>query len=240
VTYRLDAVVVESDEVRVEVPTGMAFQSRRDKDDVEVAVGEELGKLVVDPANEAALTHGDGTVAASRLGVLQEQAAVVHAPVAGIAKLDDAGARVRRPGLDVTADLSPLQTLRYEGMAFAGSAEVETVVGQRRVACDAVWLSAADDTEGAGSRVHCRLPDNVETVPGVPAVMVLSSPTLDDVVAVPYLYVGLDDVGENYVVSVLEGGEAVERPVVVGTTDGVRRVIRSGVEHGDELVEVPQ
>lgn len=163
------------------------------------------GELRVDPANEAQLGGAEGTVAASRLGVLRGRTGEVVAPVAGVA-------------------------------------DVETVVGQRKVECQAVWLSAKDDGEdaGAGSRVHCRLPDNAETVAGIPAVMTLASPKLTDVIAVPYLFVGLDAAGEDYVVNVVEGDSTVERPVVVGVTDGVRRVIHSGINPGDELVAIPQ
>ena len=41
-------------------------------------------------------------------------------------------------------------------------------------------------------------------------------------------------------VNVVEGDSTVERPVVVGVTDGVRRVIYSGINPGDELVAIPQ
>lgn len=241
VTYRLDAVVAASDGVDLEVPTGMSFRPAPGADG-EVAGGQTLGELRVDPANEAQLGGAEGTVAASRLGVLRGRTGEVVAPVAGVAEIDEDGRRIARTGLDVVADLSPLQTLRYEGMAFAGAADVETVVGQRKVECQAVWLSAKDDGEdaGAGSRVHCRLPDNAETVAGIPAVMTLASPKLTDVIAVPYLFVGLDAAGEDYVVNVFEGDSTVERPVVVGVTDGVRRVIHSGINPGDELVAIPQ
>lgn len=204
VTYRLDAVVAASDGVDLEVPTGMSFRPAPGADG-EVAGGQTLGELRVDPANEAQLGGAEGTVAASRLGVLRGRTGEVVAPVAGVA-------------------------------------DVETVVGQRKVECQAVWLSAKDDGEdaGAGSRVHCRLPDNAETVAGIPAVMTLASPKLTDVIAVPYLFVGLDAAGEDYVVNVFEGDSTVERPVVVGVTDGVRRVIHSGINPGDELVAIPQ
>jgi len=193
----LDAVVAASDGVDLEVPTGMSFRPAPGADG-EVAGGQTLGELRVDPANEAQLGGAEGTVAASRLGVLRGRTGEVVAPVAGVAEIDEDGRRIARTGLDVVADLSPLQTLRYEGMAFAGAADVETVVGQRKVECQAVWLSAKDDGEdaGAGSRVHCRLPDNAETVAGIPAVMTLASPKLTDVIAVPYLFVGLDAAGE--------------------------------------------
>ena len=192
-TYRLDAVVAASDGVDLEVPTGMSFRPAPGADG-EVAGGQTLGELRVDPANEAQLGGAEGTVAASRLGVLRGRTGEVVAPVAGVAEIDEDGRRIARTGLDVVADLSPLQTLRYEGMAFAGAADVET----------------------------------------------LASPKLTDVIAVPYLFVGLDAAGEDYVVNVVEGDSTVERPVVVGVTDGVRRVIYSGINPGDELVAIPQ
>ena len=83
-TYRLDAVVAASDGVDLEVPTGMSFRPAPGADG-EVAGGQTLGELRVDPANEAQLGGAEGTVAASRLGVLRGRTGEVVAPVATLA-----------------------------------------------------------------------------------------------------------------------------------------------------------
>jgi multidrug efflux pump subunit AcrA (membrane-fusion protein) len=87
--------------------------------------------------------------------------------------------------------------------------------------------------------VHCRLPDDVESVPGLPVTLTLSSPELKDIVSLPAIYVGLDAGGANYVVQVKDGTGWVERPVEVGVTDGVRRVIVSGLRPGDVVRPAP-
>lgn len=230
VTYRLDGAVIDSRRVGVEVPIGMVFQPTKDG---RVAAGAVIGRLSTEPRNAAILAATKGTVAASRLAMLREHIGEVRAPVAGRLLLGEKPG-IARDGLDVVAALSPLQTLRYQGIRFSGAADVETVVGQRRVPCRAIWLTEGGGSRG-GSQVHCRLPDNVETVAGIPAVMTLSAPEVTGAIVVPHLYVGLDSSGNNYVVKKVEGDSVVERPVVVGVTDGVRRVIRSGAEAGDVL-----
>ncbi len=140
--------------------------------------------------------------------------------------------------------LAPLQELRYRGLTFVGEASVETVLGQRRTSCTAVWVesSKADPAasgEGSRSTVHCRLPGDVESVPGLPVTLTLTSPELTGVVALPSIYVGLDSGGNNYVVRVKDGTGWTSRPVVVGVTDGVRRVIVSGLKPGDVIQPAP-
>lgn len=230
VTYRLDGAVIDSRRVGVEVPIGMVFQSTNSG---RVAAGAVVGRLSTESRNAAMLASTRGTVAASRLAMLREHIGEVRAPVAGRLLLGEKPG-IARDGLDVVATLSPVQTLRYQGIRFSGAADVETVVGQRRVPCRAIWLTEGGGSRG-GSRVHCRLPDNVETVAGIPAVMTLSAPEVTGAIVVPHIYVGLDSSGSNYIVRKVEGDSVVERPVVVSVTDGVRRVIRSGVEVGDVL-----
>ena len=122
-------------------------------------------------------------------------------------------------------------------MAFQAQGSVETVLGQQRVGCSALWIVSGDPKTGIGE-LHCRLPASVETAAGLPGILTLEAAEQRSVIAVPLRYVGLDESGANYVVSVVKGGTSVSRPVVVGPTDGVRRVIVSGVQAGDVLAVV--
>jgi hypothetical protein len=231
VVYRLDAHVVESTGVGIDVPAGMVLEPAAGLARG-VARGTPLGRLVGDPAVLRTLSaDGGSTVATSRLAAIQERRAKVSAPVTGGFRATPTP-RITRQGLDLIADLNPLQALRYRGMAFTGAATVETVLGQQEVPCVTTWIVTG---KAKGGRVHCRLADSVETTAGIPGVLTLTGPKLTSVVAVPLRYVGLDSSGKNYVARVVSDSGTTERPVVVGVTDGVRRVVLSGIHAGDEL-----
>lgn len=239
--YRLDGVLVASNEVRPEVPAGMTL-SPTVKEGDRVAVGDVLGTLKVTDAD----SEVGGTVEKSRRLLQAGATGPVRAPVAGVVRLGSSGLSIRGEGIDVVVPLRPLQELRYRGMQFSATATVETVLGQRTVPCQALWIervastgSVADQADtgpSASAAVHCRLSRNVETAPGLPAVAQLTSGALDSVFAVPVAYVGMSEDGKDYIVKVGDGAEASERPVVVGPTDGVRRVILEGLRDGETVL----
>lgn len=244
ITYRLDGSIVRSEDVGVDVPIGLGFRGSVESG-ARVQAGTHLGDLVLPPGDS---TAGPGTVDRSRHALAEARLGSLSAPLAGVAQVSASAVRVVRPGLDVVVPLRPLQELRYRGMPFTGTASVETVLGQRQVPCQAVWLAprrAADrgdsDSLPGTASVHCRLPDSAETAPGLPATLTLTSPEQADVIVVPLIFIGLDDRGENYVARVRSGEDFIERAVVVGSTDGVRRVVSSGLGPGDVLapVEMP-
>jgi hypothetical protein len=242
VTYRLDGVISKSTSVGIDIPSGTSF-APSGASGSEVKKGQSLGALV------AERSHADGTqegtVARSQRALVATRLRSVPAPLSGRAMLSTASARVEQDGLDVVVPLKPLQELRYRGMNFSGQATVETVLGQRTSPCVAVWIDTAvtgpEPAEGgaaASASVHCRLAADIETAAGLPAVLTLTSQRLDDVLAIPLIYIGLDQTGENYVVRAREGTAWVERRVVVGATDGVRRVVTSGLRPGDVVSAV--
>ena len=233
VSYRLDAAVAESKVVLIDVPTGIVFRAAV-QDGRQVRAGDLLGRR--NPAPSLVDSAGSGTVDRSRVAAAKGRQGSVKAPVAGTFV---AGARpgVKAAGLDVVTDLTPLQVLRYEGMHFRGQASVETVLGERKVACSTVWLARSEGSK-SGGQVHCRLPNNVETAPGVPAVLTLTEPAVEGVLAIPLIYVGLDAAGEDYIVRVLTPSAVQERSVTVGITDGVRRIVTGGLNPGDVLQPV--
>jgi hypothetical protein len=246
VTYRLDGSISTSLAVGVDVPTGTKFETTR-KSAALVKKEQLLGSL---RAKSAAIDSArDGTVAESQRQLVAARLRPITAPLSGLARLTPSSARVESPGLDVVVPLKPLQELRYRGMNLTGEATVETVLGQRDSACVAVWIeqtasaikSDSAEVDAAGSSaVHCRLAADLETAAGLPAVLTLTSQRQTDIIAVPLIYIGLDKTGENYVARVRQGGSSVERPIVVGSTDGVRRVVTEGLAAGDVIVPVTQ
>lgn len=241
VAYRLDGSVSAGTSVGIDIPSGthlepsIASGSR-------AQTGQSLGELRAADSGDGAT---EGTVARSQRELVAARLRSVAAPVAGRATVSETSARVEKNGLEVVVPLKPLQELRYRGAAFTGQATVETVLGQRTSPCVAVWIETSDaqpePAEGpaaAGASIRCRLAADIETAAGLPAVLALRSERLEGVLAVPLIYIGLDQTGENYVVSAQEGTTWVERQVVVGATDGVRRVVTSGLAPGDVIAPV--
>jgi hypothetical protein len=234
VTYRLDGLVEAGDAVRVDVPDGTEFVSAIGESESRVTAGQTLGALRLISTEPAS-----GTVAESRSQLAASRVGDVIAPVSGVATFGPDAVAIKSAGLDVVVPLKPLQELRYRALRFSGTATVETVLGQRKSPCVAIWLQempgAAESEQEASSAVHCRLAANVETAAGLPAVLTLASTPEEGAIAVPLIYIGLDTTGTNYLARVREGPTTVDRPVVVGATDGVRRVITSGLEPGELL-----
>jgi hypothetical protein len=241
--YRLDGVVAPGTQVRADVPVGMMFTPQVKSGDP-MAVGDILGTLVAEEWGGPE----PGTVERSRRLLVSEREREVRAPVAGVVRVSSRSISIQRPGMDVVVPLKPLQELRYRGTEFSASATVETVLGQRTVPCQALWIerldtavNAADQVDGgqaASAAIHCRLSDSVETAPGLPAVAHLTSSAIEDTIAVPVVYVGLDKDGKNYLVKVRDADKEEQRAVVVGPTDGVRRVILEGLDEGETIVPV--
>ncbi|MCI9889939.1 hypothetical protein JT358_16005 [Micrococcales bacterium 31B] len=251
VTYRLNGRTVTSESVVIAQPENTSLTLERPVGTA-VAQGDALGTLAPEPAALASLTKmaESGTVAASRLQALTSKAGPVTAPVNGVVQQASGLTSIASPGIDALVDLTPLQFLRYQGFEFTGLATVETVFGQQRVPCQGIWLAnapasgdaaaAASDMSGGASattgQLHCRLPADVETAPGLPLSVQLTAETVKAAVAVPSIYVGLDASGANYVVKVRQSdGSFRETPVAVGPTDGVLRIITSGLKAGDVL-----
>lgn len=233
VRYRLDGSVVSSSAVGIDVPAGTRFSATADSNTGTTATaGQRIGTLSVpEPTGQ-----DDGTVDASLRALVRSRVGPVVAPVAGAVTSSATSVRIATAGLDLAVPLKPLQELRYRGMRFTGTATVETVLGQRNVPCQAVWVEPVQqDEEGATAMVRCRLAPSVETAAGIPAVLTLTSSAIPDAVTVPVIYVGLDAAGKNYVARVRDGATFTHKPVVVGPTDGVRRVVISGLSAGDVL-----
>jgi hypothetical protein len=247
VTYQLDGTSVASESVglsshpqlRLEatVPAGATVER-----------GERVGRLRIDP-EVASLLQGSAqhsSIDASRLAQLRALQGPAEAPVTGVLHTAPQAA-IEALGVDVVVELSPVQTLRYQALQFTGRAAVETVMGTREVPCAAVWVSApatssqpsagAADTGGdQASTLHCRLPRQVETAPGLRAGLILTSRPLPDVLVVPNLFVGYDAERDGYYVIIRDHGRTRTLDVTVGPTDGVLRVLTSPVPVDAPLV----
>lgn len=248
VTYRLEGSLQDSVGVEVDVPPGLTFTAR-EKEGASVREGQPLGSLEL-----PSITQFDaGTVDQSRLTFLRSQTGTISAPVQGTLTTGNGIPAVSSRGIDAVVPLTPLQIIRYRGFKFSGTANIETVLGQRAVACSAVWLSSrgtslagsAPSDGGAApaqsaSALHCRLPRGVETAAGLPATLELRSRSTPNSIAVPTIYIGLDPSGEDYFVITNSGGARKNIKVTVGATDGVRRLITSGVKAGMRLEAVSQ
>lgn len=244
VTYKLDAVSASSARVGLMSNRQLSFVASVAADS-SVTQGQTVGEAVIDPDVEAALEAGSLTsgIDEARLGQLRGFEGPIVTPVGGVFGLVGTFPVVHAPGIDVVTALTPIQDLRYQSLGFTGRAVIETVVGQREVACEAVWTQqpeapgeSGDGTQSGPSELHCRLPGYLETAPGLRAQVVLESQRFEDVVVVPNIYVGYDEATDGYFVKVNDAGLVSTIPVVVGVTDGVVRVITSDVPVGAVLV----
>lgn len=247
ITFRLEGVSASSDAVGLMSTPQLTFVASLPPDTT-VARGETIGGAAISSDVLAALEAASLTsdIDAGRLLRLKDLEGAIVAPVGGILVLDGPLPVVRSPGIDVVVPLTPLQYLRYQSLRFTGRALVETVVGAREVACEAVWIhqqgglgEAIQDLYGVvdgSSELRCRLPGHIETAPGLRALVILESQRFENAVVVPVVYVGYDAEADGYTLNVIEDGVVSTIPVVVGVTDGVVRVITSPVQVGAELV----
>lgn len=200
-----------------------------------VARGQEVGRTRINPDVRAALESG---AAASRLdrgqlAHLRTLVGPVIAPISGVLGNSAEGPIVRAPGVDVVVDLLPIQYLRYQALAFSGRASIETIIGQRVVACAAVWVQPGS---GSAYALRCRLPSYVETAAGLRAQVMLRSERFENVVVVPNLFVEYVEAIDGYAINVVVDGEERRVPITVGATNGVVRIVTSKVPIGAELV----
>lgn len=246
IVYRLDGRSAPSTSVHLPVPGNMNLL-RSASLGQRVVSGSVLGRIVPDQAvvNDYRSEARSSSVAASQLAALERRQQLLRAPVSGVIEGSGSDLQILASGIDAVVTLTPLQELRYRSLPFRGWVDLETVFGQRTVGCRAIWIEASSDATGNGttySDLHCRIPADVETAPGLPLVVTLKSRVLRDVIALPAIYVGMDSSARNYVVRVRAGSRVMTRKVVVGATDGVVRVIVAGLRRGEIVLpakEVP-
>ncbi len=241
IVYRLEGISQNSSFVGLMSNPNLSL-ARAPGLDSTVSAGTTVGRAVVDGQVSQALQAGaaTSTLDKAQLEQLRRLEGPVSAPVGGVLAVRSGLPIVRTPGVDIVVPLTPIQFLRYQSLRFTGRATIETVIGERQVPCEAVWIeptalgSTASGFESA-SELHCRLPRYVETAAGLRAQITLASERYRNVVLVPNVFVGYDKATDGYFVNVIEGGRTKRIPVVVGVTDGGVRVITSKGPLGAEL-----
>lgn len=242
VAYRLEGVSARSTAIRLMSNRNLVFIPSAALDSA-VSKGQVVGEAAVAPDIREALEAGAETssIDRSRLDQLLALEGPLTAPVGGVLAVEDDLPVVRSPGINVVVDLTPLQDLRYQSIAFTGRAVIETVIGERNVPCLAVWVKKTEVLEPdpfshrGASELHCRIPSHIETAPGLRAQVRLASQLVEDAVVVPNIYIGYDETTDGYYLAIVDNGSTSRLPVVVGVTDGVVRVITTPVPVGAEL-----
>jgi hypothetical protein len=239
VTYRLEGTTEDSAQVGL-LPNPQLVLSSSLAEGARVTVGSDLGVVDVDPRVAAQLGSGgsETSVDRSRLAQLKSMGGKLTSPIEGEFSKRSGTPVVIGAGIDVVVSLTPIQHLRYRSFRFSGQAIVETVVGVRQVGCAAVWteVTPIQGDDAASARLHCRLPKLVETVAGLRTRLVLATERINDAVVVLNSYIGYDLKADGYFLILSEGGGQRRLAVIVGATDGVRRIILSEVPVGATLV----
>ncbi|MFV0634277.1 hypothetical protein [Demequina sp.] len=233
-SYKLEAVTATSDGVVIVLAQGLEWEAIPEA--THVTAGQTIGSTQVDSQAREQLEGAEEGVriAAAQLAALESEAGAVTAPASGPLTADEAGATIAVSGVDVTVELTGIQRLRLESMAIHGTASVETVVGQRDIACAALWVEDASDVDGAAGTLHCRLPATTQTVAGLRATLKLDSDVIEDALVVPDSALGMDD--DGYTLTLMDDGDEEVVPVDVGPSDGVMRVILTDVPVGATVI----
>jgi len=238
-SYRLDGVTVDSDRVLLDVRDGLVLTLADGiADGAAVTDGTVVGTTRVEQERAAALEQGAqrSSMDGATLAALRAFEGEVVARATGPLDLASSPPSIIAPGIDVAAPLTPLQSLRYASTAFSGTATVETVIGQRQIACTSVWVAPTDDGDSDGRTLHCRLPARAETTAGIRAQISLTSETVPDALVVPLLFLDYDEAADGYVIHVRQDDDVVTYPVAAGPTDGVVRVVTTEAPVGSVLV----
>lgn len=202
-----------------------------------VDVGQKIGELRTRPEIVSELTARarSSSIDAASLAALQSRERPLRATVSGTLRSSPNGPVIGSNGLDAVAPLTPVQLLRFGSLDFDGSAQVETVLGPRRVNCSALWVttSSESDAQNAGS-LHCRLPQRLESAPGLRASVTLEATPVKGLV-VPTLFVGYDPDKDEYFLNVDRQGKKVRVSVTAGPTNGVQRIVGGAIRVGEKL-----
>lgn len=241
IAYRLEGVSARSSAVRLMSNRNLAFHPSLPVDSA-VSKGQTVGRAAVasDVKESLEAAAAASAIDRSRLDQLLALEGPLVAPAGGVLTMEDGFPAVRAPGINAVVDLTPLQELRYQSIAFTGRAVIETVIGERNVACLAVWvktevLEPDPFSPRESSELHCRLPNHIETAPGLRAQVRLFSRLVENAVVVPNIYIGYDEAADGYYLNIADNGTVSRTPVTVGVTDGVVRVITSPVPIGARL-----
>lgn len=239
----VDAKVASSAGVRLDEDNLFEFRSTVADGDL-VIRGQSIGELLLKDALRKELLgeSASSDSAKFRLQALDSREGTVESPITGVFRAKDKV--VESQGLEVQANLTPIQSLRLKSVEFSADTSLETTSGVQTFTCESIWVSTASANQlildelvpvDEAVTVHCRLPDNIETVPGVEATLSMKSQVIEKATVVPAISVQYVQSLQEFAVCVAEDGEPALVPVIVGPTDGVVRVVYSGVTDGTVL-----
>lgn len=161
------------------------------------------------------------------------------APVSLLVELGDrvtygmAVANASYPGFAIALSLEPADLLRFVTPPLGIRAQV--VGGSGPFDCALLdSIPSISGEEPGATLLLCEVPESATVLAGMEATTVIQLERAEDALTLPVEAVaGTVDSGTVY----LRGtdGEPVEMPVTLGTTDGTRIVVTSGVEEGDTV-----
>lgn len=187
--------------------------------------GEAITIAPEDGAPDVVVTAADGT--------RMEQPLVMEGDrtVPGMAL-----AQAPATGFTVTVVLDPAALLRFVTPPLGARAQVKGGSGPFECPLvDPVPSNPAATGDGDGeTQLLCAVPQEATVLAGMEATVVIQLERVDDALVLPVEAVaGTVDAGSVYIVGA--DGAPVETPVELGTTDGARVVIVSGLDKGDEV-----
>lgn len=234
IRYVLEASTVLSDGVPVEVPLGTSW-GERVPDGREVRAGDYVGTTTLRPDVQTELEGSSHSSDRVRLSSLEMGVGDVSAPIDGVVSSDGTSLRIDSGGIEAVAMLTGMQSLRLASLPISGSVTVETTLGQRLIACDALWVTQPDAGLGlVDYGLHCRIPSYIETSANLRATIEVVSDKIVSATLVPNVAVGASRNG-SFVCLEREAGGSVQREVDLGPSDGVMRVITSDLDSGLRL-----
>lgn len=234
INFVLEAQTNPSTGVPIRLPEGLEWSEQLPVDS-RVASGDELGVSAVAPSIAASLNASPNSVDKARLAELNGTVGPIIAPIDGTIGASGDTIAILDEGMDAIAQITGMQALRLSSLPIAGTATLETTLGQRSVDCSAVWLSEpSGESAETGYSLHCRIPSYVEVPAFIRATVQVDSEVVEDAKLVPSVAIGVSDTG-HFVCLLDDAGAPRLAEVQLGPSDGVTRVVTSELATGAEL-----
>jgi hypothetical protein len=142
----------------------------------------------------------------------------------------------KAPGFTIEAELKPSDLLRFISPPVGARAQIDGGSGpfECSLADTAPTIGAPSDDGATVPQLFCFVPQSTPALAGMPATVVIQLEKADRALVLPVEAVaGTVKSGRVYVRG--SDGGVVEKPVKLGTTDGVHIVIRDGLKEGDTV-----
>ncbi|MEY3407625.1 MAG: hypothetical protein RL038_686 [Actinomycetota bacterium] len=234
INMQLNGTTINSFVVGIEIPKDAVFKPTIELGS-RVKRGQVIGSYRPDPSSlKAQMEKDPGSIKDSKLDFLYKHQGDVSAPVSGVLLSKGDYYFVKQSGLAAVVSLTPLQHLRVESSKYSGLVNVETLFGTETAECESLWNEISESNTEA--LLYCRIPQEIETVPGLPVVLKISSDEVKNVIAVPAKFIAVTEDRLNYAVRVKDGNTSRLQVVKVGATDGVVRIVTAGLKGNETLL----